>query len=65
MVEVPEELKKFNIKIVYTGVQAKTPNCILRPVLEELLTDMRKDFMGEDAARDMAKRETERTLKGR
>lgn len=64
MVEVPKELQKFKIKQVCTGQQARTPDFIVQPILEDVLTEMVIDELGEEKARMLAKMHTERILKG-
>ena len=55
MVEVPEELRKFNINIVYTGEEAKPPQFLVRRIAEEILTEEMTEEYGAQEAREKAK----------
>lgn len=55
MVEIPEELKAFNINFVYAEENVKPPTFFIKKIAEEVLFDEYKERVDEELARKLAK----------
>lgn len=55
MIEVPEELKAFNINFVYAEETTKPPKFLVKKIAEEVLFSEYKERFDEEFARRIAR----------
>lgn len=53
MVEVPKELQKFNMNVVYCGTQPDTHNFLVKRIAQDIITEELIEKYGEEKAKEL------------